>query len=77
MSLCYKAVWDHFCGVMISYVGEWHEEVPGHEESSGQSSLDKSTRSISCSYKFILCDYNIFMLWTSYDEGHISGIKVV
>jgi len=59
MSLSDKIVRDHYYGGLISYVGEWHEEVPAYDESSGKSILGKSMRSISCGYKFILCDYII------------------
>lgn len=27
MSLSYRVIRDHACGGMISYAGEWHEEV--------------------------------------------------
>lgn len=29
MSLCERVIRDHSCGVVPSYVGEWHEEVAG------------------------------------------------
>ena len=36
MSLYDKVFKDHSCGGMIAYAGEWHEEVPNYEESSGR-----------------------------------------
>ncbi len=48
-----------------------------HEESSGKSSHDKYTRSVSCGYELILCDYIMFMLWTGYTKGYISKVKAV
>ena len=39
MSLSNKAFKYHSCGGLISYVGEWHEEVLGYEESSGRVAL--------------------------------------
>ena len=42
---------------MIAYAGEWHEEVPSYEESSGKSSHGKYMRSIPCEYEFILYAY--------------------
>ena len=29
MSLSNRVIMDHSCGIMITYAGEWHEEVPG------------------------------------------------
>jgi len=64
---------------MIFYEGEWHEEVPHYEESSGKSSHDKYMRSVSHEYEFILyaCIMPMLMLWTSYTEGYINKIKAV
>jgi len=64
---------------MISYVGEWHEEVPGFDESSGKSSHDKYMRLVSCEYELILHHFimPILMLWTGYTEGYIYKIKAV
>ena len=50
-----------------------------YEKSSGKNKLDKYTRSVSCGYDLILCDYNMymFMLWTGNVEGYINEVKVV
>jgi len=44
-------------------------------ESSGKSGPEKYTRSVSCGYELILCDYNMTMLGTSYVEGYIIRMK--
>ena len=48
-----------------------------HEESSGKSSYEKYTRSVSCGYELILCDYIMTMLWTCYTKGHTNRMKAV
>ena len=39
MSLSDRVVKDHYCGGMIVYASEWHEEVLGYDESSGRVAL--------------------------------------
>jgi len=46
-----------------------------HEESSGKNGHDKYTRSVSCGYELILCDYIMSMIWIGYTEGCISKMK--
>ena len=48
-----------------------------HEESSGKGSHDEYMRSVSCVYKFILCDYIMSMLWTGYTEEYNNKMKPV
>ena len=84
MYVCIYVLFDrvfrvHSCGGLIAYVGEWHEEVPSYEESSGQSSTKKLMRSISCGYELILCASTMpmFTLSTSNVERYISEMKTV
>jgi len=43
-------------------------------ESSGKSSLEKSTRLVSCGYELILCDYimSMFTLWVGNVEDTLA-----
>lgn len=51
---------DYCYGVMISYVGEWHEKGSWYYgEKSGKSSLDKFMRSVSCGCELKLCVYTM------------------
>lgn len=65
---------DHSCEEIFSYASERHEEVYVYDESSGQSSPDRSIRLVSCGYGLILCGYTMvmFMLWIDYVEGYIG-----
>ena len=74
MSLFDRVLSDHDCGGMIAYVGEWHEEVPGYEESIGKSSPNKSIRSVSCGYDLILCDYVMDRLYRAMHQRVESSV---
>ena len=77
MSLSDRVIRNHSCGGMITYAGEWHEEIPGSRGIKWEEYPDRSPRSVSCGYELILCDYTMFMLWTCYAEGYINGMKEV
>lgn len=79
MSLFDRVIRNRPCGGMIAYAGEWQEEVPGYEESSGKNSHDKYMRSVSCEYEFILhaCIMPMLILWIGYTEGYNNIMKIV
>jgi len=80
MSFSDMVVKYHSFGGMIPYAGEWHERGSwSYGESSRKSTLDISSRLVSCGYELILysCTMPMFMLWTSNVEGYISEMKVV
>jgi len=62
---------------MIAYAGEGQKEVHGLLGNQVKRLVSTYMSSVSCAYALILCDYIMYMLWTSYTEGYISEMKAV